>query len=103
MPSSDIALKLIQLSGIPIAAPSANISGRPSPTEVSRCIYDLDGKVDYIIGGDSSDIGVESTIVDCTIYPPVVLRPGGITLEMLKEVDGNIEIDKALKKNHVKI
>lgn len=97
MPSSDIALKLIELSGKPIAAPSANISGRPSPTEVERCIYDLNGKVDYIIGGESSNIGVESTIVDCTVNPPIVLRPGGITIEMLKEVDNNIEIDRALK------
>lgn len=97
MPNSDIALKLIELSGKPIAAPSANISGRPSPTEVERCIYDLDGKVDYIIGGESSNIGVESTIVDCTVNPPIILRPGGITLEMLKEVDKNIEIDRALK------
>ena len=97
MPSSEIALKLIELSKRPIAAPSANISGRPSPTEVERCIEDLNGKVDYIIGGESSDIGVESTIIDCTVNPPLVLRPGGITLEVLKEIDSNIEIDSALK------
>lgn len=97
MPSSEIALKLIELSKRPIAAPSANISGRPSPTEVERCIEDLNGKVDYIIGGESSDIGVESTIIDCTVTPPMILRPGGITLEMLKEVDSSIVIDKALK------
>ena len=97
MPSTEIALKLIELSKRPIAAPSANISGRPSPTEVERCIEDLNGKVDYIIGGESSDIGVESTIIDCTVNPPLVLRPGGITLEMLKEIDSNIEIDSALK------
>lgn len=97
MPKSEIALKLIEASGRPIAAPSANISGRPSPTEVERCVEDLSDRVDYIIGGESSDIGVESTIVDCTVNPPLVLRPGGITLEMLKEVDSNIEIDKALK------
>ena len=94
---NEIALKLIELSKRPIAAPSANISGRPSPTEVERCIEDLNGKVDYIIGGESSDIGVESTIIDCTVNPPLVLRPGGITLEMLKEIDSNIEIDSALK------
>ena len=99
MPSSEIALKLIELSKRPIAAPSANISGRPSPTEVERCIEDLNGKVDYIIGGESSDIGVESTIIDCTVNPPLVLRPGGITLEMLKEIDYNIEIYSALKSN----
>ena len=98
MPNNEIALKLIELSGKPIAAPSANISGRPSPTEVERCIEDLDGRVDYILGGDRSDIGVESTIVDCTVEPPMVLRPGGITLEMLREVDTRIEIDKALMK-----
>ena len=97
MPNSEIALKLIELAERPIAAPSANISGRPSPTEVERCVEDLNGRVDYIIGGESSDIGVESTIVDCTVNPPLVLRPGGITLEMLKEIDSNIEIDSALK------
>lgn len=97
MPNSEIALKLIELAERPIAAPSANISGRPSPTEVERCVEDLNGRVDYIIGGESSDIGVESTIVDCTINPPLVLRPGGITLEMLKEINPEIELDKALK------
>ena len=60
MPNSEIALKLIELSGCPIAAPSANISGRPSPTDVERCIEDLNGKVDYILGGMQSDVGVES-------------------------------------------
>ena len=97
MPNNEIALKLIEMSNTPIAAPSANISGRPSPTEVGRCVEDLDGKIDYILGGESSDIGVESTIVDCTVYPPMVLRPGGITLEMLREVDEKIIIDEALK------
>ena len=97
MPDSEIALKLIELSKRPIAAPSANISGRPSPTEVERCVEDLNGRVDYIIGGESSDIGVESTIIDCTVNPPMILRPGGITLEMLREIDSNIYIDKALK------
>lgn len=97
MPNSEIALKLIELAERPIAAPSANISGRPSPTEVERCVEDLNGRIDYIIGGESSDIGVESTIVDCTVNPPLVLRPGGITLEMLKEINPEIELDKALK------
>ena len=96
MPSDIIAKELIELSGVPIAAPSANISGRPSPTDVERCVEDLDGRVDYILGGEKSDVGVESTIVDCTVNPPVILRPGGITLEMLQEVDKRIEIDKAI-------
>lgn len=97
MPKNKIALKLIELSGLPLAAPSANISGRPSPTEFERCVEDLDGKVDFILGGEKSDVGVESTIVDCTVYPPVILRPGGITLEMLKKIDENIEIDESIK------
>ena len=98
MPSNKIASALINEANLPIAAPSANISGRPSPTDVERCIEDLDGKIDYILGGERSDIGVESTIVDCTVNPPMVLRPGGITLEMLRTVDENIVIDEALKK-----
>ncbi|MDF2698603.1 MAG: Sua5/YciO/YrdC/YwlC family protein [Haloplasmataceae bacterium] len=98
MPANQIALKLIESAGFPIAAPSANLSGRPSPTEVSRCIEDLEGKIDFIIGGDKSNIGLESTIVDCTEYPPVVLRPGGITLEMLHEIDENIYLDPSLMK-----
>ncbi|GAB6169216.1 L-threonylcarbamoyladenylate synthase [Clostridium carnis] len=97
MPSSSIALKLIELSQVPIAAPSANISGRPSPTEVERCIEDLSGKIDYILGGEKSDVGVESTIVDCTVNPPLILRPGGITLEMLREIHPGINIDEAIK------
>ena len=96
MPDNEIARKLIESSNTPIAAPSANISGRPSPTDFQRCIEDLEGKVDCILGGTQSDIGVESTIVDCTVVPPMVLRPGGITLEMLREVDPKIEIDKAI-------
>lgn len=98
MPSNEIALKLIASSGTPIAAPSANISGRPSPTDVERCIEDLEGKIDYILGGNRSDVGVESTILDLSVDPPCVLRPGGITLEMLKEIDERIYIDPAIMK-----
>lgn len=96
MPSNEIAKKLIEFSGVPIAAPSANISGRPSPTDVERCVEDLSGRVDCIIGGEHSEVGLESTIVDCTVNPPLVLRPGGITLEMLKKVNSEIELDKGL-------
>ena len=98
MPNNKVALKLIELSGTAIAAPSANISGRPSPTDIERCEEDLLGKVNYIIGGEKCQVGVESTIVDCTVNPPIVLRPGGITLEMLKEIDPSIELDKGLMK-----
>ncbi|MGG5462842.1 L-threonylcarbamoyladenylate synthase [Clostridium sp. B9] len=96
MPNDEVALKLIELSEVPIAAPSANISGRPSPTDIERCVQDLDGRVDFIIGAKKSEIGVESTIVDATGEHLCVLRPGGITLEMLKEVDEGVYIDKAI-------
>ncbi len=96
MPSSIIARKLIESAGTPIAAPSANISGRPSPTEVDSCIEDLSGKIEYILGGDKSKVGIESTIVDCTCAPLCILRPGAITIEMLREIDQNIYIDKSI-------
>jgi len=98
MPSNVIARELIKASKVPIAAPSANISGRPSPTEVSRCIEDLNGKVDIILGGGSCEVGLESTIVDCTVNPPCILRPGGITLEMLKKIEPLIYMDPAIMK-----
>ena len=91
MPDEPLALEIIRRLGRPVAAPSANISGRPSPTTYERCVEDLDGKVDMIIGGGRSTVGLESTIVDYTVVPPRVLRPGGITLEMLNEVDPSIE------------
>lgn len=98
MPKSIIARAIIKAAGVPIAAPSANISGRPSPTDMERCVEDLSGKVEYIVGGEVSEVGLESTIIDVTVTPPCVLRPGGITLEMLKEVDGDIYIDESIMK-----
>lgn len=96
MPSNKIALELIKNSDVPVAAPSANVSGRPSPTEVKHCIEDLSGRVDFILGGEKSKVGVESTIVDCTEVPLCVLRPGGITIEMLREIDEKIYIDPSI-------
>ncbi|HEY8891517.1 MAG TPA: L-threonylcarbamoyladenylate synthase [Clostridium sp.] len=98
MPSNNIARQIIRAAKVPIAAPSANISGRPSPTDVERCIEDLDGKIECIVAGEKCSVGVESTIVDCTIYPPCILRPGGITVEMLKTIDSSIYIDLAIMK-----
>jgi L-threonylcarbamoyladenylate synthase len=98
MPSNNISRELIRAAGVPIAAPSANISGRPSPTEASRCVEDLEGRVDFILGGGSCKVGLESTIVDCTSNPPCVLRPGGVTLDMLRKVDSAIYIDPAVMK-----
>ena len=96
MPSNLIARKLIEVANTPIAAPSANISGRPSPTDVESCIQDLSGKVEYILGGDKSEVGLESTIVDCTCTPLCILRPGAITIEMLREIDKDIYVDKSI-------
>ena len=98
MPSHPIANRLIKEAGIPIAAPSANASGRPSTTRAEHVIEDLSGRIDMIIDGGSSDIGLESTIVDLTVSPALILRPGYITIEMLREVIPDIEYDKAVLK-----
>ena len=86
MPNYEVALELIRKSGCLIAAPSANTSGRPSPTEASHVAEDLDGKIAMIVDGGPVGIGIESTIIDLTEQVPMVLRPGYITVEMLEEV-----------------
>ncbi len=96
MPNNKIALKLIELSGGYIAAPSANTSGRPSPTLARYCIEDLTGKIEMIIDGGQVGIGLESTIVDLTSDVPMILRPGYITAEMLRDVLGEISIDRTI-------
>lgn len=96
MPSHPIARRLIQESGLFIAAPSANASGRPSTTRAEHVIEDLSGRIDMIIDGGSSDIGLESTIVDLTTVPPAILRPGYITTESLRALLPDIELDKAV-------
>ena len=98
MPSHPIANMLIKEAGVPIAAPSANASGRPSTTKAEHVIEDLSGRIDMIIDGGSSDIGLESTIVDLTVKPALILRPGYITIEMLREVIPDIEYDRAVLK-----
>ncbi|MGL5206128.1 MAG: L-threonylcarbamoyladenylate synthase [Acidaminococcaceae bacterium] len=99
MPVHPVARRLIALSGCPIAAPSANKSGKPSPTNARDVLEDMDGLIAGIIDGGSSEIGVESTVVDTIAPVPVILRPGGITKEMLEEVLGAVEIDPALAGN----
>ena len=88
MPNHPVALELIRQSGCLIAAPSANTSGRPSPTEAAHVAEDMDGRIPMILDGGSVDIGIESTIIDLTESVPMVLRPGYITPEMLSEVLG---------------
>ena len=96
IPSHPVAHRLIELAGVPIAAPSANTSGRPSPTCAGHVIEDLDGKIDMIIDGGSVDIGLESTIVKLDTQTPALLRPGGVTLEALGALFGEIKVDKAV-------
>ena len=90
MPSDPVARELIRLAGVPIAAPSANTSGRPSPTRAEHVFQDMDGKIDLIVDGGPVGIGVESTIVDVTEEIPTLLRPGAITMEMLGSVVGKV-------------
>lgn len=93
MPNNTIALKLIEMANTPIAAPSANTSGSPSPTKAIHVIEDLNGKIDMIIDGGSTEVGLESTILDLTGDVPSILRPGGITYEQLSEIIPNLIID----------
>ena len=95
-PDCDITRSIIRLAGVPVAAPSANISGKPSTTTAQHVLHDHDGRIDAIVDGGSCRVGVESTIVDLTEERPRLLRPGGITPEQLLEVLGDLVIDKAV-------
>lgn len=96
LPANEIARDLIRKLGRPIAAPSANISGRPSPTDARTTLEDLDGKIPLIIDGGSTAVGLESTVIDLTEEDPVILRPGAITVEMLREIFPSSKIDLSL-------
>jgi L-threonylcarbamoyladenylate synthase len=95
-PSNTIAQALIKASGGYIAAPSANRSGRPSPTLARYCMEDLDGRVEMVIDGGQVGIGLESTIIDLTEEEPVILRPGFITQKKLAQVLGNVDVDRTI-------
>lgn len=96
MPEDPVAKRLIALAGVPVAAPSANTSGRPSPTTAEHVRQDMDGRIDMIIDGGPVGIGVESTIVDVSALVPTVLRPGAVTMEMLRKVLGEVAVDPAI-------
>lgn len=96
MPSHRLANELIKKADTPLAAPSANLSGSPSPTLANHVLKDLRGKIDAVVDGGESEVGVESTVVTLVTDVPRVLRPGGITVEQLKEVLGEVEVDKAV-------
>lgn len=96
MPMDEIARGLIRAGGGYVSAPSANTSGRPSPSTAQHVMDDMDGKIEMIIDGGSVEIGVESTILDVTVDPPMILRPGAVTKEMLEKIIGKVDVDSAL-------
>jgi len=93
MPNHNVALALIRESSCPIAAPSANLAGKPSPTSAQHVLEDLNGRIDAVLDAGPTFIGLESTVLDLTVDPPQILRPGGTPYEMLKEVLGNVELN----------
>ena len=96
MPSHEQALAVIRAAGVPLAAPSANASGRPSPTESQHVLEDMDGKIDAVLDGGPCLVGVESTVLDLTGERPRILRPGAITLEMIEQALGQTDVDDAV-------
>lgn len=98
MPDHPIALELISSSGVPIAAPSANTSGKPSPTSAKHVIEDLYGRIHMVIDGGKTGVGLESTVLDLSCKPPMILRPGGISLEDLKEIIPDVKLDLTILK-----
>ncbi|SFG87160.1 translation factor SUA5 [Desulfotomaculum arcticum] len=96
VPAHPVALALIEAAGVPVAAPSANASGRPSPTTARHVIEDLSGRIDLVLDAGPAGVGVESTVLDLTGGLPVILRPGGVTLRELEEVLGPVAIDPAV-------
>lgn len=97
LPSHPQARALISEAGVPIAAPSANTSGRPSPTTAAHVLEDMGGRIDMILDGGACSVGVESTVVSLAGSVPRLLRPGGVTLEMLRSVLGEVEVDRAVR------
>ena len=96
-PDHAVTLQIIEAAGVPVAAPSGNTSGRPSPTTADHMVEDMSGKIDAIVEGGPCRVGVESTIIDLTVTPPRLLRPGGLPLEALEEVLGEVSVDKAVR------
>ena len=96
MPRHNVALALIRESGCPIAAPSANLAGKPSPTSAEHVLDDLGGRIDAILDAGPTVVGVESTVLDLTVDPPQVLRPGGTPFEVLREALGGVELNPAV-------
>lgn len=102
MPNHPVALALIKAANLPIAAPSANRSGKPSPTTAQHVLHDLNGLIDGIVDGGPTGIGLESTVIDMSREIPTVLRPGGVTFEELNQVLGNVQLDPGLIRHDLK-
>lgn len=101
MPSNEVARAIINCSGLPLAAPSANLSGRPSPTTAKHVVDDLDGKIDAVVMSKDCTVGVESTVISLVDGNKRLLRPGGITHEQLESVIGKVEIDSSVLSNEL--
>lgn len=95
-PNHPITLAIIRQAGVPIAAPSGNLSGRPSPTSAADMMEDMDGRIDAVFDGGECGVGVESSIIDLTCRPPRLLRAGGLPLEKLREVLGEVTVDPCI-------
>ena len=96
MPSNEVAREIIKKCGLPLSAPSANLSGSPSPTTADHVLFDLDGRIDAVVVSERAEVGVESTVVTLCTNPPRLLRPGGVTVEQLREVLPDLVVDKAV-------
>lgn len=94
MPDHPVALALIEASGVPLAAPSANRSGRPSPTTAQHVLQDLEGRIDYVLDGGPTGLGLESTVLDLTVDVPTILRPGAISREDLLDILNDVAVDE---------
>ena len=97
-PDCAVTREIIALADVPVAAPSGNTSGRPSPTTAAAMLEDMDGKIQAIVDAGPCAVGVESTIVDLTVTPPRLLRPGGVTLEELEDALGEVAVDEAVRR-----
>lgn len=96
MPNHPVALEMMRRAGLAVAAPSANLSGRPSPTTAAHVMEDMNGRIPLILDGGACEIGLESTIIDMTVDPPMILRPGGLTMERIREILPDVRLDPGL-------
>ena len=94
MPSHPIAHAILKAAAVPVAAPSANTSGRPSPTRLAHVLEDMEGKVPLIVDSGDANVGIESTVLDVTVDPPMIYRPGGVTKEDLEAIIGEVAVDE---------